>query len=203
MMQKLAPVHLFGTSESRLDARITDNLISIKDYTVLRRVIDKHAPIQHKRVKATKPRLWLTQELIGKMTKADQLKRSRRFDEYKKQRNYVLTLVEKAKNNYFSQLVKDKCDTSSIWTAINSITRKNSKTCDISANNIPPLPPPLRSETALTTISSLCSPNCFNPLKESSGYYSYIYILLPFLTSAGKSEDALMHFIYHSSLFMK
>ena len=36
-MQKLAPVHLFGISESRLDARITDNLISINDYTVLRR----------------------------------------------------------------------------------------------------------------------------------------------------------------------
>ena len=35
MMQKLAPVHLFGTSESRLDGRITDNLISINDFTVL------------------------------------------------------------------------------------------------------------------------------------------------------------------------
>ena len=37
LMQKLAPVHLFGISESRLDGRITDNLISIIDYTVLRR----------------------------------------------------------------------------------------------------------------------------------------------------------------------
>ena len=36
-MQKLAPVHLFGIRDSRLDARITDNLISIIDYTVLRR----------------------------------------------------------------------------------------------------------------------------------------------------------------------
>ena len=36
-MQKLAPVHLFGSSESRLDGRITDNLISINDYTVVRR----------------------------------------------------------------------------------------------------------------------------------------------------------------------
>ena len=29
LMQKLAPVHLFGISESRLDARITDNLIPL------------------------------------------------------------------------------------------------------------------------------------------------------------------------------
>ena len=43
LMQKLAPVHLFGISESLLDARITDNLISIKDYTVLRR--DKDDPL--------------------------------------------------------------------------------------------------------------------------------------------------------------
>ena len=37
LTQKLAHVHLFGISESRLDARIIDNLISINDYTVLRR----------------------------------------------------------------------------------------------------------------------------------------------------------------------
>ena len=36
LMQKLAPVYLFGISESRFDARITNNLISINDYTVLR-----------------------------------------------------------------------------------------------------------------------------------------------------------------------
>ena len=35
-MQNLAPAHLFGISESRLDVRITGNLISIEDYTVLR-----------------------------------------------------------------------------------------------------------------------------------------------------------------------
>ena len=111
-------------------------------YDTITPVIDKHVPIQHKRVKATKPCPWLTQELIREITKRDQLKRNKRFDEYKKQRNYVLNLVEKAKNNYFSQLVKDNCDTSSIWKAINSITRKNSKTCNISASNIPPPPHP-------------------------------------------------------------
>ena len=40
LMQKLAPVHLFGISESCFDARITDNLISINDYTVLWRDSD-------------------------------------------------------------------------------------------------------------------------------------------------------------------
>ena len=77
-------------------------------YDTIEPVIDKHAPIQHKRVKATKSCPWLTQELSHEITKRDQLKRNKRFDEYKKQRNYVLNLAEKAKNNYFSQLVKDK-----------------------------------------------------------------------------------------------
>ena len=124
-------------------------------YDTIKPVIDKHAPIQHKRVEATNPCPWLTQELIREMRKRDQLKHNRRFDEYKKQRNYILNLVQKAKNTYFSHLVKDNRDTSSIWKAINSITRKDSKTCDISASNIP--------LTALMTISSLCPPNYFIP----------------------------------------
>ena len=102
-------------------------------YDTIKPVIDKHAPIQHKRVKATKSCPWLTQELIREMRRRDQLKHNRRFDEYKKQRNDAVKLVQKAKNTYFSKLVKDDRDTSSIWEAINSTTRKNSKTCDISA----------------------------------------------------------------------
>ena len=91
-------------------------------YDTIKPVINKHAPIQHKRAKVTKPCPLLTQELIREMRKRDQLKHNRRFDEYQKQRNYVVNLVQKAKNTYFSQLVKDNRDTSSIWKAINSIT---------------------------------------------------------------------------------
>ena len=43
LMQKSTPVHLFGISESRLDARITNNLISVTDYAVLRR--DSNRPL--------------------------------------------------------------------------------------------------------------------------------------------------------------
>ena len=39
-IQKLAPVRLFGIRGSCLDGRITDNLISINDYSVLRRDSD-------------------------------------------------------------------------------------------------------------------------------------------------------------------
>ena len=135
-------------------------------YDTIKPVIDKHAPIQHKRVKATKPCPWLTQELIREMRKRDQLKHNRWFREYKKQRNYVVNLVQKAKNIYFSQLVKDNFDTSSIWKAINSITRKNSKTCDISASNIPP--------DSFNDHFLSVSTKLLHSLKESSGHDSYI-----------------------------
>ena len=41
-MQKLASVHLFGSSEICSDARTTKNLINIKDKTVLSRDNDYH-----------------------------------------------------------------------------------------------------------------------------------------------------------------
>ena len=65
-----------------------DEALSVWHDTI-KPAIDKHAPIQHKRVKATKSCPWLTQELIREMRKRDQLKHNRRFDEYKKQRNYM------------------------------------------------------------------------------------------------------------------
>ena len=43
LMQKSTPVHFFRISESRLDARITNYLISVTDYAVLRR--DSNSPL--------------------------------------------------------------------------------------------------------------------------------------------------------------
>ena len=77
-----------------------------------------------------------------------------------------MNLVQKAKNTYFRQLVMDNRDTSSIWKALNSITRKNSKTCDISASNIPP--------DSFNDHFLSVSTKLLHSLKESSGHDSYI-----------------------------
>ena len=77
-----------------------------------------------------------------------------------------MNLVGKAKNNYFSQLVTDNCDTSSIWKTTHSTTRKNSKTCDISASNIPP--------DSFNDHFLSVSTNLLQSLKENSGHDSYI-----------------------------
>ena len=54
-----------------------------------------------------------------------------------KQRNYVMTQVEKAKIKYFSKLVNDKTNMSSIQKVINILTHKN-RSYDATAVNIPP-----------------------------------------------------------------
>ena len=46
-------------------------------YDTVKLVIDKHAPIQYKKMKTTKQCPCLTQELNREMTKTDQLKRNR------------------------------------------------------------------------------------------------------------------------------
>ena len=51
-------------------------------------IIDRHAPIQQRRIKTMKPCTWLSPELICKMNKSNQLKYNRQFDEYEKEIMY-------------------------------------------------------------------------------------------------------------------
>jgi hypothetical protein len=88
-------------------------------------IIDKHAPLHKKRVKhATLPR-WLSPEIIKAMKTRDMLKKSKQFNEYKKQRNFVKGMVRKAKKAYFEKLICNNNVVSSIWQAMNELTHKS------------------------------------------------------------------------------
>ena len=76
---------------------------------------------------------WLTKEIEKEMKKRKLLKKQKKFDEYKKQRNYVKNLIRKSKKQYFNSLVQDQKDIRNLWKALNTITKgQNSK-----FNNIP------------------------------------------------------------------
>ena len=121
-----------------------------------------------------------------RIEKKRQLKRNRQFDEYKKQRSYVLTQVEKAKRKYFSQLVNDKTNVSSIWKAINTLTHKTGAT----------IHQPLISHlTALTTIFFHYPADYFSHSWETLILMD-MSVLLPCLTSAGKGVDPPIHSTY-------
>ena len=62
------------------------------------------------------------------MAVRDRLKKEKRFEDFKKQRNKVKNLVRSAKKSYFDKLIELDKSTSTIWKAINEITNKSHHT---------------------------------------------------------------------------
>ena len=56
----------------------------------------------------------------------DKFRKQKKFVEYKQQRNCVNYLVREAKKNYFNDLADNKADMSSMWRAINTLTKGHS-----------------------------------------------------------------------------
>ena len=76
-------------------------------YDISMPIINKHAPLRKKRAKHPKLPPWLTKNMIGAMAIRDRLKKEKKkFDDFKKQRNRVKSLVCSAKKAYFDKLVE-------------------------------------------------------------------------------------------------
>ena len=60
-------------------------------------------------------------------------RKQKKFAEYKQQRNRVNYLVREAKNKYFNDLAGNKADISSMWRAVNTLTKGHSA----ANNNLP------------------------------------------------------------------
>ena len=63
----------------------------------------------------------------------DKCRKQKKFVEYKQQRNRVNYLVREAKKKYFNDLAGNKADISSMWRAINTLTKGHSP----ANNNLP------------------------------------------------------------------
>ena len=72
-------------------------------YDIIMPIIIVHAPLRKKRVKHPKLPLWLTRDVITAMAVRDRLKKEKRFEDFKKQRNKVKSLVRSAKKSYFDK----------------------------------------------------------------------------------------------------
>ncbi|WP_419587318.1 endonuclease/exonuclease/phosphatase family protein, partial [Thiolapillus sp.] len=121
-------------------------------YNIFMPIIDKHAPLRKKRVKHPKLPPWLTKDVIGAMAIRDRLKKEKKFDDFKKQRNRVKSLVRSAKKAYFDRLVETDKSTSMIWKAINEITNKSNRKTD---NTTPPISPNVFNTHFLTLAETL------------------------------------------------
>ena len=101
-------------------------------------VINVHAPLHKKRVKHPKLPPWLTRDVITAMAVRDRRKKEKGFEDFKKQRNKVKSLVRSAKKSYFDKLIELDKSTSTIWKAINEITNKSHKGTNSSTTTISP-----------------------------------------------------------------
>ena len=88
-------------------------------------VINKHAPLEKKRVKhQTLP--WLNADIKQAMLLRDKCRTQKKFVEYKQQRNRVNYLVREAKKKYFNDLVGNKAVILPMWKTINTLTKGHS-----------------------------------------------------------------------------
>ena len=91
-------------------------------YKLFIAVVNRNAPIRHKRVKHSKLPPWLNKNIIQAMFDRDRLKKERMFTEYKIARNKVKNLVRNANKLYFRRLVENDKDMS-VWRALNTFTK--------------------------------------------------------------------------------
>ena len=77
-------------------------------YKLFIAVVNRHAPIRHKRVKHSKLTPWLNKNIIQVISDRDRLKKERMFTEYKTARNEVEKLVRNAKKNFFRRPTLDR-----------------------------------------------------------------------------------------------
>ena len=59
------------------------------------------------------------------MATLDRLKKGKKFEDYKKQRNSIKSLVLAAKKSYFDKLIESDRTTATVWKIINEITSKS------------------------------------------------------------------------------
>ena len=76
---------------------------------------------------------WLNTDIKQAMLLRDKCRKQKKFVEYKQQRNRVNYLVREAKKKCFNDLAGNKADISSMWRAINTLTKGHSP----ANNNLP------------------------------------------------------------------
>ena len=89
-------------------------------------VINKHAPLEKKRVKHQTLLPWLNADINQAMLLKDKCRKQKKFVEYKQQRNRVNYLVREAKKKYFNDLAGNKAVILSMWRTINTLTKGHS-----------------------------------------------------------------------------
>ena len=107
-------------------------------------VLDKHAPLQHKKLRSKKWIPWITSSIKEVINKRDKLKRKATFTSleqdwlnYKISRNEVNIKLRNAKRNYYStQIAGHKLDPKRAWKSINNLLGRHNKPTVVNELNL-------------------------------------------------------------------
>ena len=89
-------------------------------------VYDKHAPYKQKRVRSVPKPKWFTKELQEAIYLRDFLKKHGQHEESNRLRNAINSQKRAAKKKYIQDLISDKNNSKSTWSAIQQLTNKAS-----------------------------------------------------------------------------
>ena len=120
---------------------INDASLSLDHFlNVFYTIVDRHAPLRQQRVKHQTLPPWMTQEIIDAMAQRDFIEKhkGRNDQDYKKQRNKVSAMQEKAKENYFNSLIEKDKSITTLWRAMNEILDKGKQSTRQSVTQITP-----------------------------------------------------------------
>jgi hypothetical protein len=98
-----------------------DNAMSDMNQVLLQN-IDKHAPVIQKRVKRERQPLWFTDEVKQAINDRDRYKKLRDHDNYVKCRNKAVSVIRRAKGQYYKEAM-EKCNGNSgkLWKHIKDL----------------------------------------------------------------------------------
>ena len=140
-------------------------------------VLDKHAPLQNKKIKS-KSVPWFTSKIKMLITERDKLKRKAIITKqesdwliYKKARNQTNTELRKAKTDYYSKkIANQRCNPKQAWKTINSLIGKGKKPTIINELiiNESKLTNPTEIAEGLNEFFANVGPNLASKLDESS-----------------------------------
>ncbi|VDI44092.1 Hypothetical predicted protein [Mytilus galloprovincialis] len=94
-------------------------------YNIFNNILNKHAPIVKKRVKKDRQPEWYNKEISYARKMRDKYHSLGMWAEYRFWRNRTKHIIDKSKQKYYNDMIKDSKDSKTLWKCIHSLNPSN------------------------------------------------------------------------------
>ena len=132
-------------------------------YHLFSSVLNKHAPMQTKRVKDNVPPPWMTKDIMKAMELKEQIRKQsgKKSPEFSKQRSIVQNMIRNSKKLLAERTINDSKNTAPIWRALTLITKGKKQ-------SQPYIPPSLDANTFNKHFLSIAESLILNQIDNQS-----------------------------------